>query len=204
MAEDALDTTEPQRASSHYRTPLDKAISPAGKALAWLVFIAMGISVFEVVMRYFFGNPTSWVHETVVLLIAIIFAIGGPVALAGNHHIRVRMIYDAIPAKRRRWLDLFNEFITLLFCIGLSYAAWIMTYSSVTNPGGGFQLERSGTSWNPPFPSFVKAAILVAVAVMLLQTILHIIYTLKAIIRDEPVDEPESEEETAERKQKSA
>jgi len=161
------------------RTRLDAWIARISNIVAWLVFIAMAISVFEVIMRYVFDSPTSWVHETTVMLIAVIFTLSGPVALARDKHIRVRLIYDWVSPRTRRWLDVFNNAVVLLFGIGFSYAAWTMTSNAFQNPMGEWQLERSGTSWNPPFPALTKFFILVAVTLMTVQALLHLIQTLR-------------------------
>ena len=163
----------------HIRTRLDAAIEWCGRGLAWLVFVAMGISVVEVISRYVFDSPTSWVHETTVFLIAIIFAIGGPVALARDKHIRVRLIYDAVSAKTRRRLDIFNSVITLLFAGGMTYAAYVLFWRASHNPFGEWSLERSGTSWNPPFPALTKGVIMIALVLMTLQTVLHLIHAIR-------------------------
>lgn len=161
------------------RTALDRLIARSGRFLAWLVFLAMVISVYEVVMRYGLDSPTSWVHETVVFLVAVTFSIGGPVAMARNRHIRVRVIYDAVAPHWRRWLDVFNDAVTLLFCLAMSYAGYVMFWRASHNPLGEWQFERSGTSWNPPFPAFTKGMIMLAVMVMTLQAVLHLTQSLR-------------------------
>jgi TRAP-type mannitol/chloroaromatic compound transport system permease small subunit len=161
------------------RTPLDRYVNAAGGAISWLAFVAMAISVWEVVMRYAFDSPTSWVHETVIFLIACIFALGGPVALARDKHIRIRVVYDMVSPRVRRIFDIFNSFITLLFTVGITYAAYVMFWRASHNPVGDWQLERSGTSWNPPFPALTKGVILLAVAIMTVQAVLHIVHALR-------------------------
>ncbi|MFV0334408.1 MAG: TRAP transporter small permease subunit [Tropicimonas sp.] len=169
----------PRRPDEEPITALDRVIARCSLAIGWLAFLAMAISVFEVFMRYALNSPTSWVHETTVLLIAIIFALGGPIALARNKHIRVRFIYDAAGPRARYWLDLFNGLLTLVFTGGMTYAAWLMFWTATHNPMGAIQLERSGTSWNPPFPATIKTVILIAVALMFAQTVMHLIHTLR-------------------------
>lgn len=160
-------------------TRLDAAIDWCAKGISWLVFIAMGISVFEVISRYLFNSPTSWVHETTVFMIAVLFALGGPVALAHDKHIRVRLIYDWISPEKRRWLELFNNIVGLGFCAGMSYAAYVLFWRSAHSPLGDWQLERSGTSWNPPFPALTKGIIMVALLLMTAQVVLHIVHSLR-------------------------
>ncbi|WP_428994579.1 TRAP transporter small permease subunit, partial [Halomonas elongata] len=51
------------------RNAFDRGVAACGRIAAWLVLVAMVISVYEVIMRYAFASPTSWVHETVVMLV---------------------------------------------------------------------------------------------------------------------------------------
>lgn len=162
------------------RNSFDRLVSRGGAIAAWIVFVAMAISVFEVVMRYVFDSPTSWVHETVVFLISISFALGGPATLAKNRHIRVRIIYDAAGPRLKLWLDRFNDLVALIFCLAMSYAAFTLFWSASHNPLGEWQLERSGTSWNPPFPALTKGLILFALVVMSLQAILHLSQSVRS------------------------
>ncbi|MDF0751725.1 TRAP transporter small permease subunit [Marinobacter sp. 71-i] len=162
------------------RTALDRVVARGGRVAAWLVLLAMGISVLEVFMRYGFNSPTSWVHETVVFLIAVIFALGGPAALAKNSHIRVKVLYDSAGPRLKCWMDRLNDFLTLFFCLAMSYAAFHMFWGASHNPLGQWSLERSGTSWNPPFPAMVKGVILFALLLMSVQALLHLIQAIRA------------------------
>lgn len=164
--------------------PFDAAIEWCGRGIAWLVFVSMIISVTEVISRYVFDSPTSWVHETTVFLIAILFCVGGPVALARDKHIRVRILYDIASPRVRRWLDVLNGVISLGFCGGMSWAAYTLFWRSSHDPSGAWTVERSGTSWNPPFPTLTKGIILFALAIMTVQIVLHLIQAVIAVARD--------------------
>lgn len=161
------------------RSAFDRGVVWCARRVAWLVFIAMAISVYEVIMRYGFDSPTSWVHESVVMLVAVIFALGGPAALASNKHIRVRVLYDTVGPRFRLWLDRFNDIVTFGFCLAMSYAAYTMTWTATHNPLGEWSLERSGTAWNPPFPALVKGIILLALGVMCIQAFIHMLQSLR-------------------------
>ena len=179
-----LDPRESLDDAEGARTFLDRWINRGAKWAAWLVFIAMAISVYEVFMRYVLDSPTSWVHESTVFLVAITFSLGGPIALARNRHIRVRLLYDAAGPRLRYVLDVFNDAVTLLFCVAMSYAAWVMFWHASHGPMGDWSLERSGTSWNPAFPAYTKAIILIALFIMLVQSTLHLIQSLRGRIPD--------------------
>jgi TRAP-type C4-dicarboxylate transport system permease small subunit len=61
----------------------------------------------------------------------------------------------------------------------LLFASWSMATEAVRAPWGGWRLETSGSAWNPPFPALLKVVILIAVAVMTLQFLLHLIRDLR-------------------------
>ena len=166
-------------ADTEIRTGLDRFISGTSKVLAWAIFVAFAITVIEVFARYLFNRPTFWAHETPPFLIAAIFLVGGPIALARDKHIRVRMIYDAVKPAGRRWLDIVNSLIALAFFAGLSYAAWIMVTKSWLSPTGDLRLEGTGTAWNPPTPALLKALVLICCVVMFVQTLLHLIAAIR-------------------------
>ncbi|GGX87141.1 hypothetical protein GCM10007160_13100 [Litchfieldella qijiaojingensis] len=174
------DALEQAEALPPERNALDRLVARGARGAAWLILLAMAISVVEVGLRYGFNNPTSWVHESVVFLVAVSFALGGPAAMAKNAHIRVKVLYDGAGPRFKGWLDRFNDLVTLGFCLTMSYAAFHMFWRASHNPLGAWQLERSGTSWNPPFPALVKGVILFALALMTLQAALHLLQSLRA------------------------
>lgn len=181
--------SEPESAPDVARSAFDRGVLWCGRGAAWLIFIAMTISVFEVIMRYAFNSPTSWVHETTVMLVAVAFSLGGPAALASNKHIRVRVLYDTVGPRFKLWLDRFNDLVTFGFCLAMSYAAYTMSWSATHNPMGEWSLERSGTAWNPPFPALVKTMIMIALMVMCVQAFIHLIQSLRGKPAVTPNDE---------------
>ena len=175
--------TEIEDGDAEIRSGLDRVIASSANVFAWAIFAAFVITVIEVVSRYVFNSPTFWAHETTTFLIAAVFLIGGPIALARDKHIRVRMFYDSASPKRRRVLDIVNSVIALVFFAGLSFASWIMVSKSWFTPTGALHLEGTGTSWNPPTPALLKLLVMICVVIMLIQTLLHLIAALR---RDTP------------------
>lgn len=168
------------------RSGLDRAIAGSTKFFAWAIFVAFAITVLEVVARYVFDSPTFWAHESTTFLIAAIFLIGGPIALARDKHIRVRMIYDAVSPKRKRHLDILNSVIGLVFFAGLSVASWTMVSKSWFNPSGALHLEGTGTSWNPPTPALLKMLVMICVVTMFVQTLLHLVAAIRRDVSAAP------------------
>lgn len=169
------------------RTKADKGIAGSAKIFAWAIFVAFIVSVYEVIARYVFNSPTFWAHETTTFLIAAIFLVGGPIALARNKHIRVRMFYDAVSPAKRRWFDVCNSIVAMVFFAGLGFAATIMAWKATHTPTGEIHFEGTGTAWNPPTPALLKIIILIAVSVMFVQSALHLIEA----IRRKPASESE-------------
>ncbi|MEM5470419.1 TRAP transporter small permease [Hoeflea sp. AS60] len=161
------------------RSELDRVVAGSTKFFAWAIFLAFLVTVFEVISRYVFDAPTFWAHESTTFLIAGIFLVGGPIALARDKHIRVRMFYDAVSPSGRRWFDIVNSLIALVFFAGLAYAAWIMSWKATHTPTGEIHLEGTGTSWNPPTPALLKIMVLICVVVMFAQTVMHLIAAVR-------------------------
>jgi TRAP-type C4-dicarboxylate transport system permease small subunit len=179
MAKVAEIIAEVEDADAEIRTGFDRVIAGSTKILAWTIFVAFVITVIEVVARYVFNSPTFWAHESTTFLIAATFLIGGPIALARDKHIRVRMFYDGISPARRRLLDIFNSVLALIFFAGLAFAGWIMVGKSWFSPIGELRLEGTGTSWNPPTPALLKMLVLICVAIMFVQSLLHLVAAIR-------------------------
>ena len=157
------------------RSRLDRWLVRFARFICWAIFIAFIIAIIEVISRYGFNRPTLWVHETTTFLIAMVFLVGGPVALARDKHIRVRAVYDAVSPGVRRWMDIVNSVVAIAFFGSLTYAAAIMVWYATHTPTGEITLERTGTAWNPPTPTLLKIVMLVCVCTMLVQTVLHLV-----------------------------
>jgi TRAP-type C4-dicarboxylate transport system permease small subunit len=177
---------EVEDSDAEIRSGFDRAIAGSTKFFAWAIFVAFAITVLEVVARYVFNSPTFWAHESTTFLIAAIFLIGGPIALARDKHIRVRMFYDSVSPKRKRLLDIVNSLIGLVFFAGLSVASWTMVSKSWFNPSGALHLEGTGTSWNPPTPALLKMLVLICVVTMFVQTLLHLFAALRRDVSAAP------------------
>jgi len=144
-------------------------ISKGGIIFAIGIVAAMLILIQEVVLRYFFNSPTSWAHETTIFLSGIAFVYGGLYCVARDSHIRVVLIYDAIPPRVRRGFDVVISLVCAASSAMFAYAAWLMVERAAFTPQGDFRLERSGSAWNPVYPGALKVFLLAVLTVMALQ-----------------------------------
>lgn len=135
---------------------LGRAIESVGDFFAVAIVLSAAALIFEVVMRYGFGAPTKWAHETVVFLTAITFLYGGLLGAATNNHVRVVLLYDAFSPAVRRWVNVFISIACAVATALFSWAAWLVVKRAVWTPSGEFRLETSGSAWNPPTPGLLK------------------------------------------------
>lgn len=165
---------------------LDIWIVKIGNVIGWLYFVAVIISVFEVVLRYGFNSPTSWAHETTLMLVGIGMLWGGSYCMAEDRHIRVTVVRDAMPPKVRRIVDLFVAFLNLLFCAGLVWAGYVMAQKALFDPTGAFRLQRSGSAFNSPSPAVVKSVLFIVVILMTAQALQQLWRRINAFTRHKP------------------
>jgi len=170
---------------------LDIWIVRIGNVVGWLYFVAVIISVLEVIMRYGFNRPTSWAHETTLMLVGIGMLWGGAYCMAEDRHIRVTVIRDAMAPKVQRIVDVIVGMLNLLFCAGLSWAGYIMTHKALFDPTGVFRLQRSGSAFNSAAPAVVKTVLFVVVVLMTLQAIQQLWNKIKILREPLPIQQVE-------------
>lgn len=164
---------------------LDRWIVKAGDVVAWLYVIAVLISFYEVIMRYFFNAPTVWVHETTVAIVGMGMAYGGIYCFSNDSHISVTLVRDMLPKKWQKRLALFTDILVLIFSIGGGYALYYMTTRAVLTPAGDFYMQRSGSAWNSVWPTVTKIFILFVFLVLTLQACLHIYKKIRTYREEE-------------------
>jgi tripartite ATP-independent transporter DctM subunit len=153
---------------------LDRGIVSFGGIFSFLFAIATAVSIYEIIVRYFFNAPTIWAHETVIALIAACYLYGGMQCLAADKHIRIGLIYFGTSGGTRRLLDFVNGMLALFFAVAIAYAAYTMVDKAWWTPQGEFRLERSGSAWNPITPALIKMALLVTSIILAVQSLGHI------------------------------
>lgn len=144
-----------------------------GDSLAWLFTVAFVITVFEVVMRYVFRSPTTWVHETTTTLCAVCFAFGGAHAMVRNEHMRVSTWADRLPRAGRKACEWLSIACGLVYLSGLAWGTWRQAEESVLRFDGGAWLPEpmpGPPGW--PLPALVKGVLLLG-TVLFLAVVVH-------------------------------
>jgi TRAP-type mannitol/chloroaromatic compound transport system permease small subunit len=128
-----------------------------GKLMVGVTLFAVLVITFEVVMRYVFGKPTNWGHETMTLMFAIFYCAAAGYCHYYRAHVRVDVIYASRSQRTKAWMDLFTSIFFFLFVGVFLYTSWNFYWSSQTMLGGAkiFGIEVPGevsfTDWGPPY-----------------------------------------------------
>jgi C4-dicarboxylate transporter, DctQ subunit len=101
----------------------ERAAQAIGEKTSALFLVGFVISAYEVVARYGFGAPTTWVHVTTTTLCGIAFALGGAAVMARGEHIRITVLTDRAGPGVRRAAELLAMVCGLIYLSGLGYAA---------------------------------------------------------------------------------
>lgn len=140
----------------------------SGKLVSFLLLPLMAFIVYDVLMRYVFNRPTDWAHELSYLMFGTIWIIGGAYALVKGSHVKMEVIYNRLPLRRRAIIDLITAPLFFVFIGILLWKGWDLAWSSV------LRLEHSNSFWSPPiYP--VKMMIPLGAFLLLLQGVVRFI-----------------------------
>jgi C4-dicarboxylate transporter DctQ subunit len=81
----------------------------------------LGLMFWDVILRYVFNSPTTWINGISAILVVWAMLLGMSLALRDNHHISVDILYELLPSGVKRIIDFFANVIGVLFCIFFVY-----------------------------------------------------------------------------------
>jgi len=110
----------------------DRISEKTGWAVAWLLWIAMGLCVYEIFTRRFFDSPHIWTYEVTNIFYATNFMLLAAYTLLHKGHVAVDLFYVRFKPKTQLTLDAINylvfffPFILVLLYVGTDSAisAW--------------------------------------------------------------------------------
>lgn len=149
-------------------TSLERKVDLAGGTTSYLFAVVVIITTYEVVMRYVFGAPTSWVHELSIALSASAFAFGGPYAAANDAHLRITALVDRLGPVGRRLCEVLSMVSGVIYLGGLAYAFSVRAFETGWKFSDGvWAPERTGRTWDVPIPPFMNALIAICCGLFL-------------------------------------
>lgn len=84
-----------------------------------LVVSGLMVLFYGVVLRYGFQLPTTWQDEVARILLVWGILIGASATLRNNNHIRMDLLYNILPEKVKKYVDIFANIVILSFFIFL-------------------------------------------------------------------------------------
>jgi len=99
--------------------------------LGWvsISFMLLG-TCYDVMMRYVFANPTSWVVElNSVLLVYVAFLCAAELVAKGQH-IDMDVLVTRLSNRVRKSVDILNAVVAFLFCVVLTWMGSITTLTT--------------------------------------------------------------------------
>lgn len=154
-------------------TPVERMARRVGEWGSFLFFACMAIIVWEVVARYGFGAPTVWGHDVITILAAVGFIVSGLYTMGRRAHIRVTLVYDRLPARARRAVDVLNALIVLSFVGLLGAQSTVDALRSIRI------METAGTASRLPLPPIVKTALALTCIAMFALGLVHLARALR-------------------------
>jgi len=127
---------------------LARIIEAFNRVMYWFSAVAILLSslilTYEVLMRYIFRIPTIWEIEAAVYLGVLATFLGAAYGLKDGAHINIDLVTRALPPRIQIRLYRMMSFVSLLFCIYLSYKGWQLWWEAFSK---GW---RSESLWGPP------------------------------------------------------
>jgi TRAP-type mannitol/chloroaromatic compound transport system permease small subunit len=164
--------------AAQIHTPVTDAIDGLnrrmGEFLAWWTLIAVFFYFFEVVLRYLFNSPTTFVHEAMFLMFGMMYLLSGGFAYLNENHVRVDIVYSRFSRRGKVLADALTSVFFFIFAATLVATSWIYLVSS-------FEVrEVSFSDWAIQYWP-IKAVMLLGSVLLLLQGVSRLIKDIRLV-----------------------
>ena len=116
-------------ALSAVRNALNGIVALAASGLAGagvLSLVAMmAIVTFDVILRYFFNDPTVWAGEVASFLTVAVVFLGLAQNIRLGDHIRIDVFTSLLSARSRLFLDVIAHAVGIVFSVVLLMGCWV-------------------------------------------------------------------------------
>ncbi|WP_319405076.1 TRAP transporter small permease subunit [uncultured Desulfosarcina sp.] len=143
---------------------VDATNKVVGRFSQYLVFVMMGVLLFESFSRTIFNQPHIWVVEIAQFTMAAYYLLGGGYSMILEGHVRMDLLYGRWSAKTRAVVDLITAVVLVFYLVILLYGA-ISSVEYALRYG-----QVNYTSWAPPLAP-IKVIMAIGIVLMLLQAI---------------------------------
>ncbi|MEA1911013.1 MAG: TRAP transporter small permease subunit [Spirochaetota bacterium] len=163
------------RGASGFTHSIDKLSTGVGKFAMYLVFVMMGILLFETIARLFFNHSQLWAVEMTQFVMAVYYTLGGAYVLLIGGHVRMDLMFHRWSPKNQALSDVITFAIAIIYMGVLWYGGWKgLTYAIKYK-------QISMSSWRPSMIP-VKLIIQFGLSFMFLQMISEFIKSVAKIV----------------------
>jgi len=158
----------------HFLGAVDATNNRLGVITSYVLYIAILITMVEVIGRFVFNHPTIWAHEVTTHLFGFYSIMAGGYLILVNFHTRVDVLWARFSPRGRAIIDLCTCGFVFLFLGMLFWQSIPMFWQS-------FQIrEISQTPFAPPmYP--LKACLILGSFLILLQFIAKFIRDIHTV-----------------------
>jgi|APTNR8051073442_1049403.scaffolds.fasta_scaffold06624_3 TRAP-type mannitol/chloroaromatic compound transport system permease small subunit len=110
---------------------LDGIVRRIGDIVSWVWVVLVGVIVFNVIMRYVFGEGRIEFEELQWHLYALGFVIGLSYCVQNDSHIRIDILHEQFRPRTKAWVDFVGILVFLIpyITVFLVYAPPFLAYS---------------------------------------------------------------------------
>ncbi len=141
-----------------------------GRATMIMIIAMTSVMLYEVFLRYVLERPTKWANELTLWIGGFVFLCSGLYAMQQRCHIRISLIYDAVPRPIRKLFDILSTALIVIFVIGLVFGSYHQVFIIKF-----YRWEMFGTAFDPPIPATIQPTILIMLVLIALQAVANLI-----------------------------
>ncbi|MDK1373187.1 MULTISPECIES: TRAP transporter small permease subunit [unclassified Sinorhizobium] len=148
---------------------IDTITENIGKAVGWLILVAVLVSAGNAVIRKVFNMSSNAWLEAQWYLFGAAFMFAAAYTLSQNEHIRIDVIYGSFSRRVQHWIDLFGHvFFLMPFVVLMLY--YLVPYVRMSYVSGEVSSSAGGLIIWP-----AKAILLIGFVLLALQGVSEII-----------------------------
>jgi tripartite ATP-independent transporter DctM subunit len=171
ISEDIVDADSGDRpvAGAGFGRAVDHVSRFVGLSVANLYLLAATCTMWEVIARYVFNDPTQWVFEVVMVLCATAWMLSAGFVTLQKRHIGITVLYLMANDRVRWWLDVFAMVVGV-------FALYMLVSDTLLRALESIDLtERGGTAWNSPLPMILKIVLVAGLFIYLVQLLVNLV-----------------------------
>jgi TRAP-type mannitol/chloroaromatic compound transport system permease small subunit len=170
---------------------IDRLNETVGRAVTWLVLVAVLISAGNALMRYGLNMSSNAWLEIQWYLFSLIFLLGAGYTLKHNGHVRIDVVYGRLSERACAWIDLTGHLLFLLPMAALiGWLGWTGFHQALSI--GEMSSDAGGLARWP-----IRLAIPLGFLLLALQGLAEAIKRAAYLFDDVPLDSSEAGEEIA-------